>query len=361
MYTYKTKKYMNILITGAAGFIGFHLINKLLNTPYSITGFDNINNYYDTQLKYDRLKQLGIDQTQSFEHQIVKSSKFGNFSFIKSDLTDLQTLNSIFDSQKIDFVVNLAAQAGVRYSLENPNAYIQSNINGFLNILEACRMFKVKHLLYASSSSVYGLNKIFPFSVNHNVDHPISLYAASKKSNELMAHTYSYLFGIPTTGLRFFTVYGPWGRPDMALFKFTKAILNNEPIDVYNFGNMKRDFTYVDDITEGISKLLTHIAEPDTQWNGINPGTATSVAPYRIHNIGNSNPVELMEMIEILQTELGKKAIINFLPLQEGDVEATWADTTSLQQAVNYKPATPLKTGISKFVSWYKNYYQISD
>ena len=334
-----------ILITGAAGFIGFHLSRKLCGLGYSVVGLDNLNNYYDVNLKMSRLAIL---------------KDLDSFQFIEEDLTNKQKLNSIFTEQPIDYVVNLAAQAGVRYSLTNPHAYLESNLHGFLNVLEACRHNEVKHLVYASSSSVYGANKKMPFSVHQNVDHPISLYAASKKSNELMAHTYSALYNLPTTGLRFFTVYGPYGRPDMALFIFTKAILEGKPIDIYNYGKMKRDFTYVEDIIEGITRLIPKAPEPDINWSGLTPDPASSFAPYRVYNIGNNQPVELIDFVEAIEEKLGKKAVKNLMPLQHGDVPETYADVQALIDAVDFKPSTPIKTGISNFVDWYLDYYKIN-
>lgn len=334
-----TKK---VLITGAAGFIGFHLSRKLHKQGHAVVGIDNLNDYYDPNLKKARL-----DVLQALE----------GFSFHKIDLLEKERIDELFAKEKFDYVVNLAAQAGVRYSLVNPYAYIEANVTGFLNILEACRHYPVEHLVYASSSSVYGANTKMPFSVHHNVDHPVSLYAATKKSNELMAHTYSNLYNIPTTGLRFFTVYGPYGRPDMALFLFTKAILEDRPIDVYNNGEMKRDFTYVDDIVEGIAKLLPHIAAPNPKWDGHQPDAASSFAPYAIYNIGNNNPVKLMDFIDTLEQALDRTAQKNLMPIQDGDVPATFADVDDLIKDVGFKPATPLKEGIQRFVDWYKQYY----
>jgi UDP-glucuronate 4-epimerase len=333
---------MKILVTGAAGFIGYHLSRRLLQNDYVVTGLDNLNDYYDVQLKKERLKQL---------------EPFNKFSFVPLDLADREGMRRLFENSRFDIVVNLAAQAGVRYSLENPHSYVDSNLVGFVNILEGCRHTKVSHLVYASSSSVYGLNTRMPFSVHDNVDHPISLYAASKKSNELMAHTYSYLYGLPTTGLRFFTVYGPWGRPDMALFLFTKAIIEGRPIKVFNHGKMKRDFTYIDDIIEGVVRVMDVIPEPNASWSSDNPDPGTSPAPYRIYNIGNSNSVELMTFIEAIETALGKKAQKELLPLQPGDVPETFADVESLNQAVGFKPDTSIQTGIQRFIDWYRNYY----
>lgn len=333
-----------VLVTGAAGFIGFHLCKKLFTLGYQVTGIDNLNDYYDVNLKLSRLN-------------ILKSNP--SFQFFEQDLTDKKRMDELFKQNEFDYVVNLAAQAGVRYSLINPYAYLESNLNGFLNILEACRHFKTKHLIYASSSSVYGANKKMPFSVHDNVDHPISLYAASKKSNELMAHTYSSLFNLPTTGLRFFTVYGPYGRPDMALFLFTKAILEGKPIDVYNHGKMRRDFTYVDDIVESVSRLIPKITKPNAEWTGMKPDPATSFAPYRVFNIGNNSPVELIRFIEVIEQKLGKKAVKNLMPIQDGDVPETYADVEDLMREVNFKPATPIEEGIGKFIDWYLEYYKI--
>ena len=334
----------SILITGAAGFIGFHLSQALCDHNYTVVGIDNLNDYYDVNLKKDRL-------------ELLKKNK--NFSFQNTDITDGSALDELFKHNNIRFVVNLAAQAGVRYSLTNPHAYLESNLRGFLCVLEACRHGKVEHLVYASSSSVYGANRAMPFSVHHNVDHPISLYAASKKSNELMAHCYSALYNLPTTGLRFFTVYGPYGRPDMALFIFTKAIIEGKPIDIYNFGKMRRDFTYVSDIVEAIVRLVPKAPSPNQKWNGMQPDPATSFAPYRIFNIGNNKPVELIRFIEVIEEKLGKKALKNFQPIQDGDVPETYADVADLMEEVNFKPDTSIENGIEKFVSWYLDYYKI--
>lgn len=335
----------SVLITGSAGFIGFHLSLRATELGYRVVGIDNLNNYYDVNLKKSR---LGVLREKS------------NFEFHEADITNRELISNLFFQNEFFSVINLAAQAGVRYSLVNPYAYLESNLHGFLNILEACRHHHVKHLIYASSSSVYGANKTLPFSVHHNVDHPISLYAASKKSNELMAHTYSALFNLPTTGLRFFTVYGPYGRPDMALFLFTKAILEGKPIDVFNQGNMKRDFTYVDDIVESIARLIPKIPEPDERWSGLNPDPASSFAPYRIFNIGNSQPVQLIRFIEIIEEKLGKKAIKNMMPLQDGDVPGTYADVDDLMKVTGFKPSTPLEVGIENFINWYLEYYKIT-
>ncbi|PCJ15280.1 MAG: capsular biosynthesis protein CpsI [Gammaproteobacteria bacterium] len=339
---------MKVLVTGAAGFIGFHVSQYLLNRGDTVVGLDNLNDYYDVQLKKDRLKQ------------IAANSHANNFSLHQLELSDRPGVEALFAEQKFDKVVHLAAQAGVRYSIENPHAYIESNIFGFTNIIEGCRHNKVQHLVYASSSSVYGMNETMPFSVHHNVDHPVSLYAASKKSNELMAHTYSHLYDLPTTGLRFFTVYGPWGRPDMALFLFTKAILEGRPIDVFNYGKHRRDFTYIDDIVEGVVRTLDHTAEVNPDWSGQTPDSASSKAPYKIYNIGSNSPVELMRYIEILEENLGKKAEKNLLPLQPGDVPDTYADVDALIKDVNYKPSTKVEQGIAEFVRWYKDYYKVS-
>lgn len=331
-----------ILVTGAAGFIGSNLSSRFLKEGNEVVGLDNLNDYYDVNLKKKRLERLEAEE---------------RFSFVRMDLEDRDAMSALFVDEKFDIVVNLAAQAGVRYSLENPYAYIDSNISGFINVLEGCRHSKVGHLLYASSSSVYGANTKMPFSVHHNIDHPVSLYAASKKANELMAHTYSHLYRLPTTGLRFFTVYGPWGRPDMALFLFTKAILEGRPIDVFNHGKMRRDFTYIDDIVEGVFRVSGKIPAPNPDWNGDSPDPATSSAPYKIYNIGNNNPVELMGFIEAIEKALGKKAEKNFLPLQAGDVPATYADVDDLIKDVGFKPSTPIEEGVAKFVDWYREYY----
>lgn len=330
------------LVTGAAGFIGFHLSRRLLEDGYRVLGVDNLNDYYDPQLKQARL-------------EILKG--FPGFSFFKIDLADSDGLARIFKDNPVDVVVNLAAQAGVRYSLTNPQAYVESNLVGFVNILECCRHHAVKHLVFASSSSVYGANTNMPFSVHDNVDHPVSLYAASKKSNELMAHTYSHLFDLPCTGLRFFTVYGPWGRPDMALFLFTKATLEGKPIDVFNHGKMKRDFTYIDDIVEGVVRVMKNLPDSNPDWSGDAPDPGTSYARYKIYNIGNNNPVQLMDFIEAIENALGKKAVKNFMDLQPGDVPATYANVDDLIKDVGFKPATSIEEGIGRFVEWYKKYY----
>ncbi len=334
-----------ILITGAAGFIGFHLTKRLLARGDEILGLDNLNEYYDVTLKEARLAQLTREQ---------------RFRFYKLDLVDREGIRQLFMEQVPDVVVNLAAQAGVRYAEKNPFAYIDSNLVGFAQILECCRHFKTKHLIFASSSSVYGANTRMPFSVHDNVDHPISLYAASKKSNELMAHTYSHLYRLPVTGLRFFTVYGPWGRPDMALFLFTKAILKGESIKVFNFGKMRRDFTYIDDIVEGMVRLLDKPPVPNANWSGDRPDPGSSLAPYKIYNIGNNQPVELMRFIEVLETKLGKKAEKNMMPLQPGDVPETYADVEDLVRDVGFKPDTAIEVGIERFVTWYREYYRVT-
>ncbi len=350
---------MKILVTGAAGFIGYHLINKLLERGDQVVGMDNINDYYDVRLKYGRLEQTGIQNEKIKYNQLIPSDSYKNYQFIQLSLEDRESIVNLFKTQEFDRVCNLAAQAGVRYSITNPYTYIDCNIVGFINILEVCRHHGIQHLAYASSSSVYGLNENMPFSTHNNVDHPISLYAASKKSNELMAHTYSYLYGLPTTGLRFFTVYGPWGRPDMALFKFTKAILEGQSIDIYNNGKMQRDFTYVDDIVEGVMRVIDTIPSGDKSWDARQPDPSTSKAPYKIYNIGNSSPVHLMKFIETLEKTLGKEATKNYLPMQPGDVPKTWADTEDLSIELGYKPNTPVEKGIEKFVKWYKDFYKI--
>ncbi|HOM03563.1 MAG TPA: NAD-dependent epimerase [Acetivibrio sp.] len=332
-----------ILVTGAAGFIGFHLVQRLLKEGCNVLGIDNLNEYYDIQLKKDRLKLLSEDK---------------NFVFHKVDIKDKKAVDHIFETYRPTYVINLAAQAGVRYSIENPYAYVDSNLVGFVNILEACRKYPVKHLIYASSSSVYGGNKVSPFSTSHNVDHPVSLYAATKKSNELLAHTYSHLFGIPTTGLRFFTVYGPWGRPDMAYFSFTKDILSGKPIKVFNHGKMERDFTYIDDIVDGIVRLIDRIPVPNKDWDETKDDISTSFAPYKIYNIGNNNPVPLMNFINVLESILGKPAKKVYLDLQPGDVPRTYADISDLERDVNFKPSTSIEEGLQKFVNWYKEYYK---
>ncbi|MEQ8191338.1 MAG: NAD-dependent epimerase [Candidatus Eremiobacterota bacterium] len=342
-----------ILVTGSAGFIGFHISLRLLQDGYRVTGIDNINDYYDVNLKYARLKQLGIDEKDIEYNKPVESHKYKNFNFFKMNLHDREAINNLFKGEKFDSVINLAAQAGVRYSLVNPYAYIDSNINGFLNILEGCRHYGVRHLIFASSSSVYGLNESKPFSVHDNVDHPISLYGATKKSNELMAHSYSYLYNIPVTGLRFFTVYGPWGRPDMAYFKFTKAIYEGKEIEIYNNGQMKRDFTYIDDIVEGMVRLVEKIPEGNKEWTGEKPDPGSSPAGYKIYNIGNNRPVDLMYFVSILEKETGIEAKKKFLPMQDGDMVETFADIDELFREVQFKPETGIEKGLRLFVKWY--------
>jgi UDP-glucuronate 4-epimerase len=336
---------MKVLVTGAAGFIGFHTTVKLLARGDEVVGFDNLNAYYDVRLKEARLEQLNPHQ---------------RFRFVRGELGDARKMAEMFEAEKFDSVVHLAAQAGVRYSLENPHSYIDSNLVGFINILEGVRHNGVKHLVYASSSSVYGANTAMPFSVHQNVDHPVSLYAATKKANELMAHSYSHLYRIPTTGLRFFTVYGPWGRPDMALFLFTKAILAGKPIDLFNFGRMQRDFTYVDDIVEGVVRILDRPATANPKWDGGSPDPATSAAPYRLYNIGNNSPVELKRLVEVLEKALGRVAEKRLVEMQPGDVPATYADIDALVEDVEFKPATSIETGVGRFVDWYKSFYSAS-
>jgi UDP-glucuronate 4-epimerase len=334
---------MNILVTGAAGFIGFHLCRRFLSMGHEVTGLDNLSPYYSVALKKDRIAHLTGEK---------------NFHFVKEDMADRAAMDRLFDAGGFSHVVNLAAQAGVRHSLTHPDEYISVNINGYFNILENCRQHKIEHFVFASSSSVYGLNTTMPFSVHDNVDHPISLYAASKKSNELMAHSYSYLFGLPCTGLRFFTVYGPWGRPDMALFLFTKAILEDKPIQVFNHGRMERDFTYIDDIIEGVVRITAKTPTPNPDWNPASPDPSSSVAPYRLYNIGNNNRVSLMRFIEAIESALGKKAVKELLPLQPGDVPATCADIDDLIRDVGFKPETTIETGIARFIEWYRQYYR---
>ncbi|MCB1926926.1 MAG: NAD-dependent epimerase [Rhodocyclaceae bacterium] len=335
---------MKILVTGAAGFIGMHTAEVLLARGDEVVGIDNLNDYYDPTLKQARLARLAPN---------------ANFRFVKLDVADRPGMEKLFADEKFDRVIHLAAQAGVRYSLENPHAYVDSNLVGFMNILEGCRHNRVEHLVYASSSSVYGGNTLMPFSEHHSVDHPISMYAATKKANELMAHTYSHLFGLPTTGLRFFTVYGPWGRPDMALFLFTKAILEGRPIDVFNHGRMRRDFTYIDDIVQGVVRTMDHVAEGDPEFDPDQPDPGRSKAPFRVFNIGNHNPVELMAFIEAIEEALGQTAEKNFLPMQDGDVPATYADTAELRQWTDFQPATPVKQGVARFIDWYRDYFKV--
>jgi UDP-glucuronate 4-epimerase len=350
---------MKILVTGTAGFIGFNLAQRLAGRGDEVTGIDNINDYYDPRVKYGRLTVAGIDNAAVEYNRQVVSSTHPNYRFIKLNLEDRENLDTLFRNGKFDAVCNLAAQAGVRYSLTNPDAYISSNIVGFMNILEACRHNGVNNLSYASSSSVYGLNEAQPFSIHHNVDHPVSLYAASKKANELMAHTYSHLYGISTTGLRFFTVYGPWGRPDMALFLFTKAALEGRPIDVFNYGEMQRDFTYIDDIVEGITRVIDNPARPNTEWSATSPDPGSSSAPYRIYNIGNNSPVKLMDFIAAIELALGKTIEKNMMPLQAGDVPSTYADVSDLSRELGYMPATPVQEGINRFIAWYREFFNV--
>lgn len=335
---------MKVLVTGAAGFIGFSLASRLLARSDEVVGIDNLNEYYDVQLKRDRLSLLTAHPA---------------FTFIQCDLEDKAAIDNVFKNHRPNRVVNLAAQAGVRYSLVNPHAYVDANITGFLNVLEGCRHYGTENLVYASSSSVYGLNLDMPFDVTDSVNHPVSLYAATKKANELMAHTYSHLFNIPTTGLRFFTVYGPWGRPDMALFLFTKQILAGEPISIFNYGNHRRDFTYIDDIVEGVLRTLDSPATPDKAWSGLTPNPSSSSAPYRIYNIGSNSPVDLMHYVEILENCLGRKAVKNLLPMQAGDVQGTYANVDALIRDVDYQPTTPVEVGIERFVRWYRDYYRV--
>lgn len=350
---------MKILITGTAGFIGFHLANYLIARGDEVVGMDSINDYYDVNLKFARLTNAGIEKDKIAYNHLVASKKYPNYSFTQISLEDKPALEKLFSQQQFDAVCNLAAQAGVRYSLTNPDVYLNSNIVGFLNILECCRHNKVKHLAYASSSSVYGLNGKSPFATSDNVDHPISLYAASKKSNELMAHTYSHLFKIPTTGLRFFTVYGPWGRPDMALFLFTKAIIEDKPIQLFNNGDMVRDFTYVADIVEGIVRVIDNPPSGNLNWDAMNPDPSSSSAPYKVYNIGNNNPVKLMDYVQTIEKFLGKDAKKEMLPMQPGDVAATCADVKDLEENLHYKPQTSINEGIKNFITWYRSYYNI--
>jgi len=348
---------MKILVTGTAGFIGCFTASRLARRGDEVLGLDSINDYYDINIKYGRLKKDGINRSKAEEGEYVQSAKYPTYRFKRMNLENRAELEQLFSEQNFDMVCHLAAQAGVRYSLTHPHAYIDSNIIGFLNLLECCRHHGVKHLVYASSSSVYGLNEKYPFSTGDNVDHPISLYAATKKSNELMAHTYSHLYDIPTTGLRFFTVYGPWGRPDMALFIFTKAILEDRTIDVFNHGKMKRDFTYIDDIVTGVITVLDKPPQGDSGWSGKDPDPSRSRAPYRIYNIGNNSPVELMEFIEAIEKALGRNATKNFLPMQPGDVPATWADVDDLVKDFGYAPSITIQEGVDRFVKWYMDFF----
>ena len=355
---------MKILVTGTAGFIGSHLALKLLQRGDEVVGIDNINDYYDKKVKYGRLQRAGIIEKLEDGEDIpynkpITSNKYTDYKFIKLNLEDRESIDKLFKNEKFDRVINLAAQAGVRYSLVNPYAYVDSNIVGFVNLLESCRHNDIEHLTYASSSSVYGLNEVQPFSTHDNVDHPISLYAASKKSNELMAHTYSHLYNLPTTGLRFFTVYGPWGRPDMALYLFTKAIIEDKPIDVFNYGKMQRDFTYIDDIVEGVIRVNDNPPKGNPAWSGKHPDPSSSKAPYKIYNIGNNNPVKLMDFIEAIEKKLGKTAKKNMLPLQPGDVPSTYADVSGLVEDLGYKPSTSIQEGINNFIDWYLEFFKI--
>ena len=349
---------MKILVTGAAGFIGFHVVRCLLERGDDVVGLDNINDYYDVNLKYARLAETGINKESIEYGKLVRGKRYPLYRFIKLNLEDREELPKLFERERFERVVNLAAQAGVRYSIENPWIYVDSNITGFVNILECCRYLGVRHLVYASSSSVYGLNANVPFKEDSGIAHPVSLYAATKKSNELMAHVYSHLYGLPTTGLRFFTVYGPWGRPDMSPHLFTRAIMEGQTMKVFNHGDMLRDFTYVDDIVEGVIRVVDRVAVPDEDWNAEIPNPATSSAAYRVYNIGNSTPVKLMNFIHALEESCGKEAVKEYLPMQPGDVYQTNADTTRLYREMDYKPKTPLREGVEKFVRWYKKYYK---
>jgi UDP-glucuronate 4-epimerase len=348
---------MKVLVTGAAGFIGSFTAARLAHRGDEVVGIDNINDYYDVGLKYGRLERDGIGRRKAEEGEWVQSVRLPNYRFKRMDLANREVMEKVFDKENFDTVCHLAAQAGVRYSIVNPYSYVDANIVGFIHLLECCRHHPVKHLVYASSSSVYGLNEKYPFAVQDNVDHPVSLYAATKKADELMAHTYSHLYGLPTTGLRFFTVYGPWGRPDMALFLFTRAIQEGKPIDVFNHGKMKRDFTYIDDIVTGVVKVLDKRPQGDPQWSGKKPDPSRSRAPYRIYNIGNNSPVELMTFIEAIEKALGKKAKKNLLPIQPGDVPATWANVDDLVRDFGYAPTVRVEEGVERFVKWYREFY----
>ncbi len=349
---------MKVLVTGAAGFIGMHTVNHLISLGHEVVGIDNLNDYYPVDLKIARLKQCGILHHEQDRQVLLSVSSHKNYRFVKLDLLQREIVLSLFKAEQFDYVVHLAAQAGVRYSIENPFAYTESNITGFLTVLEGCRQNRVRHLVYASSSSVYGLNENSPFNESESTEHPISLYAATKKANEMMAHSYSHLYQLPTTGLRFFTVYGPWGRPDMALFLFTDAILNNKPIQLFNQGNMYRDFTYVDDIVSAIAQCLFKPAQADTHWSGLSPKSDSSSAPYRIFNVGSARKVKLTEYIDAIEKAMGKKAIRKYLPLQPGDVLSTYADTESLNSFTGYSPKTTIQKGVNQFVKWYMDYYQ---
>ena len=350
---------MKILVTGAAGFIGFYVCKGLLNRGDIVVGLDNINTYYDVSLKYGRLSALGIQQEYVDWYKFVQSNVYEQFRFIRMNLEDKQAMRMLFANEHFDKVVNLAAQAGVRYSIENPYAYVESNIDCFLNVLEGCRHYQVKHLVYASSSSVYGLNGKVPFSEKDSIAHPISLYAATKKSNELMAHTYSHLYGVPSTGLRFFTVYGPWGRPDMSPFLFADAMLHGRPIKVFNNGDMLRDFTYIDDIVEGVLRVIDHIPAPTPDWSAQAPDPSSSAAPYKIYNIGNSHPVKLMDFIHAIEEAIARPAEKIYLPMQPGDVYQTNADTSALQSELGFKPDKPIKEGVRETIDWYRSFYQL--
>ena len=349
---------MKVLVTGAAGFIGYHLVNQLIKTGFVVVGLDSINDYYHVSLKYDRLLEAGIAEDCIEYNQPTTSTKMPGYSFIQLKLEDKENLNKLFLNQQFDIVVNLAAQAGVRYSITNPAAYIESNIVGFANLLECCRHNHIKHFVYASSSSVYGLNEAIPFTTNQSVDHPISLYAATKKSNELMAHVYSHLYALPTTGLRFFTVYGPWGRPDMAMFLFTKAIVEGQPIQVFNNGDMERDFTYIDDIVDGVIRVINHPPAGNTEWSGVTPEPSSSKAPYQLYNIGNSAPVKLTKFIEAIENKLGRKAEKIMMPMQPGDVFKTYADVSALKENLGYNPSTSVQEGVNNFIDWYIDYFK---
>ena len=348
-----------ILVTGTAGFIGYHLTKRLVNEGYTVIGLDIINDYYDINLKYSRLNNLGIDKDEIILDKLIHSKKYDKLKFIQTDIADHNNIVEFMALHKFDYVVNLAAQAGVRYSIDNPKAYTHSNIDGFLSILEGARHSKVKHLIYASTSSAYGLNSKMPLSEKMPTEHPMALYAATKKANEMFAHSYSHLFDLPTSGLRFFTVYGPWGRPDMALFLFAEAIRNNKPINVFNHGNMIRDFTYVDDIVESITRLMIKPPSKDLEWNSENPRIDKSSAPYRIFNIGNGAPVKLMKYIEAVESSIGKKGVYNMMDIQPGDVPATHADTSALDEYIGFRPSTPINEGVEEFINWYKDFYKL--
>lgn len=349
---------MKILLTGAAGFIGYHLINKLTSMGSTVVGLDSINDYYSLELKYDRLANAGIKKDDIKYNIPVQSSSIPNYQFVQISLEDNSSLEQLFASQQFDIVINLAAQAGVRYSITNPSAYINSNIVGFANLIENSRKFSIKHFIYASSSSVYGLNEVIPFSTSQTVDHPISLYAATKKSNELIAHVYSHLYGLPTTGLRFFTVYGPWGRPDMAMFLFTKAIIEDKPIEVFNNGEMERDFTYIDDVVAGVVLVIDNLPKGNPNWTGLQPDPSSSKAPYKLYNIGNSAPVKLIDFIDAIENKLGKKAKKIMMPMQPGDVHKTYADVDDLKANIGYNPRTSIQTGVDSFIDWYMSYFK---